>query len=199
MSTRSLAVREPLPEIPKLDGGIGRNANSLRSVDVVQGVQLQNTTLMREVALAFQALSIWTTEAWSGTGALCIPEDIKYLQLRRLVCAHYGEAGHRGKDTTMDSLRPARYWTRREMDVGSFINDCLNCVDSRGRGKVPRPFGETTHGTEVNSCLHFVYINIGNGVEKPQQVVEIRLNAESAVGGRQSDEQGTRAGGNPGG
>ncbi|CAM9221585.1 unnamed protein product [Laminaria digitata] len=33
-----------------------------------------------------------------------------------------------------------------------FVNDCLNSVDSRGwGGGIQRPFGETRHGTEVNS------------------------------------------------
>ncbi|CAM9831853.1 unnamed protein product [Laminaria digitata] len=33
-------------------------------------------------------------------------------------------------------------------------------ASTRGRGKIPRPFGETTHGTEENSCLRFDYLYI---------------------------------------
>ena len=57
-------------------------------------------------------------------------------------------------------------------ECGIFINDCLNCVDSRGGGKVPRPFGETTHGTEISSCSHFDYLRIGPGIEKMQHLTQ---------------------------
>ncbi|CAM9136518.1 unnamed protein product, partial [Laminaria digitata] len=99
--------------------------------------------------------------AVTSTGALLTPEDAKELQLRLLVCGHCGEAGHRGKEATMERLRPSCYWTHMEKGVCSFVDDCLNCVDSRRGGEIPRPFGETTHGTEVNSCLHFDYLYIG--------------------------------------
>ena len=61
--TRSQAVRTPLPEIPNMDGEIGRNASSRSSVDIFQGVQLQYTFFPAStIALAFLALSSWTAE-----------------------------------------------------------------------------------------------------------------------------------------
>lgn len=78
-----------------------------------------------------------------------------------MVSAHCGEAGHRGREATLARLRPVCYWTSMESDVASFIEDCPNCVDSEGGGKILRPFGETTHGTQVGGCLHFDYLYIG--------------------------------------
>ena len=40
----------------------------------------------------------------------------------------------------------------------TFIEDCLNCVDSKRGGEIPRPFGETTHGTKIGGCLHFDFL-----------------------------------------
>ena len=46
------------------------------------------------------------------------------------------------------------------------------CV-SQYTGKVPRPFGETTNGTEINSCLHFEHLYIGTGIVKVQQLTQV--------------------------
>ena len=115
--TRSLAVRAPFPEIPNLDGEIGRNANSLPSVDVIQGVQIQYTSLQADDGSGFPTssdlddgnlVSRRQRRVYSvRTGALWIPEDVKYLQLRLLVCAHCGKAGRRGKDAATDRRRHA--------------------------------------------------------------------------------------------
>ena len=117
-SARSLVVRAPLPEVPNLDGEIGRNANSLPSVDVIRGVQLQHVILPGDDGPVFPAsFELANADqvhrahdgvyAVSHSGALWIPDDAKDLQLRLLVCAHCGEAGHRGQKATMDRLRPA--------------------------------------------------------------------------------------------
>ena len=67
------------------------------------------------------------------------------------------------------------------------------------RGESPVPFGKTTHGTEVNSCLHFDYWYIGTGIEKFQQFSQTLINTGSTVGSlRNDDDQSTRAGGNSG-
>ena len=68
-------------------------------------------------------------------GNLWIPENANELKLRLLVSAHCGEAGHRGREASLARLRPSRFWSSIEADVASFIEDCLNCVDSKGGGK----------------------------------------------------------------
>ena len=72
-------------------------------------------------------------------------------------------------------------------------------MDSRGEGKVPRLFGETANGIEVNSCLQFDHLYTETGIETVQQIAHTRKNTGSTVGGsRSDDEQGTRGGGTPG-
>lgn len=111
VSTPSLTVLAPLPELPILEGDIGRNFISLPSVDIIRGVQLQFATTQGEDAHGFPASYILNNGtlvtrtgdgmyAISSTGALWIPEAAKYLQLHLMVCAHCGEAGHRGRAAT---------------------------------------------------------------------------------------------------
>lgn len=88
-------------------------------------------------------------------GNLCISKNANEQKLRLSVRTHCGEAGHRGREGTLARLRPVCYWSSMVSDVASFIEDFLNCVDSIGGGKTPRPFGETTHGTKNGGCLHF--------------------------------------------
>ncbi|CAN0274200.1 unnamed protein product, partial [Scytosiphon promiscuus] len=170
-SARSLTVRAPLPEFSSLEVEIGRNANSLPSVDAIRGVQLQYAALSGDDGPGRADDGVFVV---SSTGALWIPDDANELQLRLLVCAHCGEAGHRGREATMERLRPACYWTGMEKDVATFVTDCLNCVDSRGGGKMPRPFGETTHGTEVNSCLHFDFLYIGTDDDDTKYILVLK-------------------------
>ena len=181
MSTRALAVRAPLPELPNLDGEIGRNPNSLPSVDVVRGVQLQYATLQEGDGLAFHLFRVGRRkESWSSeqikASVQCPAQE--YCGFRRRPntsnCAYWsapilGRPGIAGRTPLWTGcVLPV---TGRELNrTGKFINDCLHCVDSGGGGKVPRPFGETTHRTEVNPCSPFYYLYIETGFEKVQQI-----------------------------
>ena len=41
-----------------------------------------------------------------------------------------------------------------------FVRPCLHCADTRS-GDVPRPLGETVHGTAPNEVVHFDYLYVG--------------------------------------
>lgn len=69
-----------------------------------------------------------------------------------------------------------------EKEVETIANHCLNCVDSRGGGNVPHPFGETTHGTNVNSCLNLDCLYDGTGIEKVQPLAKGRADERHEVG-----------------
>ena len=42
-----------------------------------------------------------------------------------------------------------------------FVRQCLHCVDSRAGDVIPRPLGETVHGTTPNEVVHFDYLYVG--------------------------------------
>lgn len=48
----------------------------------------------------------WKNQA----GAVCIPEDDTYIQLRRCVIAQTGQSGHRGRTYSESTLREAFFW-----------------------------------------------------------------------------------------
>lgn len=63
VSTRLLTKQTLLHQIPNIDGEIGRDANSLLSVDVMLGVQLQYATLQKGGGSGFPtSFSSWMTE-----------------------------------------------------------------------------------------------------------------------------------------
>ena len=206
VSTRSLAVRAPLPEAPNMDGETGRNANSPPSVDAFQGVQ-RMLPHRRTMAPAFQALSSWTTGAWPAeqtAGSIQCPSQER-CGFRRVPnisnCAYWpartvGRPGIAIRASSWPSCLlhvAGREWKRTWVRIS---NVCPNCVDSRGRGKIPRPVGVTTHGTEVNSCLHLYHIFIRSGILKIHQLAQTQADTGSTAGDRQSDgEHGIRAGG----
>ena len=43
-----------------------------------------------------------------------------------------------------------------------FVRQCLHCADSRAGDVVPRPLGETVHGTTPNEVVHFDYLYVGD-------------------------------------
>ena len=42
-----------------------------------------------------------------------------------------------------------------------FVRQCLHCADTRSGDAVPRPLGETVHGTAPNEVVHFDYLYVG--------------------------------------
>jgi hypothetical protein len=84
-----------------------------------------------------------------------IPAPEVHLQLRLLVVAHCGAAGHRTHTATRLALAEHFSWPTLEADVASFCQTCLHCVCTTGGKRVPRPLGTSLHSTKPNELLHF--------------------------------------------
>ena len=94
----------------------------------------------------------------NGRAVLCIPGGATQLQVRLMVCVHLKEAGHRGAVATLQRLSEYYCWFCMEEHVAKFVKQCLHCMDSKAGEKVPRPLGETVHGTSPGGVVHFDYL-----------------------------------------
>ena len=50
-----------------------------------------------------------------------------------------------------------------------FVRHCLHCADTRSGDVVPRPLGETFHGTAPNEVVHFGYLYVGESGPQASQ------------------------------
>ena len=50
-----------------------------------------------------------------------------------------------------------------------FVRQCLHCADTRSEDVVPRPLGETVHGTARNKVVHFDYLYVGESGPQASQ------------------------------
>ncbi|CAM9745453.1 unnamed protein product, partial [Sphacelaria rigidula] len=78
-----------------------------------------------------------------------------------MICAHMRDAGHRGVAATLVRLQEVCVWQGIETHVPAFVRQCLHCADSRVSDIVPRPLGETVHGTTPNEVVHFDFLYVG--------------------------------------
>ena len=91
-----------------------------------------------------------------GRDVLWIPEHAKEMQTRLMVCASMKDARHRGVVATLQRLQGYWCWFRTEIHVTEFVKQCLECMDSKAGEEVPRPLGETVHGTRPDKvCSAF--------------------------------------------
>ena len=97
----------------------------------------------------------------AGGDVLWIPPQAKELQTRLMVCAHMKGAGHRGVVATLQRLQEYCCWYRMEAQVAEFVRQCLHCVDSKAGEMIPRPLGETVHGTRPGEVMHFDSLYVG--------------------------------------
>ena len=97
-----------------------------------------------------------------GRDVLWIPEQAKEMQTRLMVCAHMKDAGHRGVAVTLQRLQGYCCWFRMEVHVTEFVKQYLHCMDSKAGEKIPRPLGETVHGTRLGEVLHFDFLYVGD-------------------------------------
>ena len=96
-----------------------------------------------------------------GRNVLWIPDSDQQLQVRLMICAHMRDAGHRGVAATLVRLQEFCVWSGMESHVRDFVGQCLHCADTRSGDVVPRPLGETVHGTAPNEVVHFDYLYVG--------------------------------------
>ena len=95
-----------------------------------------------------------------GRHVLWIPDSDKQLQVR-MICVHMRDAGHRGVAATLVRLQVFCVWSGMEAQMREFVRKCLHCADTRSGDVVPRPLGETVHGTAPNEVVHFDYLYVG--------------------------------------
>ena len=81
---------------------------------------------------------------------LWIPDSDKQLQVRLMIWAHARDAEHRGVAATLVRLQEFCVWSGIEAQMREFVRQCLHCADTRSEDVVPRPLGETVHGTAPN-------------------------------------------------
>ena len=84
----------------------------------------------------------------------------KQLQVRLMICAHMRDAGHRGVAATLVRLQEVCIWSGMEAQMPEFVRQCLYCADTRSGEVVPRPLGETVHGTTPNEVVDFDYLHV---------------------------------------
>ena len=100
------------------------------------------------------------------------PDDPMYidrgdeeLQLRLIICAHCGPAGHRGKKATENALKEFYHWVGMTEMINDFIDACIVCYATLGGHKIPRPLGSQMHGTRPNMLLHMDYVYLSKSTE----------------------------------
>lgn len=94
------------------------------------------------------------------TNAVWIPRTDASLRLRLLVIAHHDTAGHRGMQSTTNSLTTEFFWEGLRQDVEDFCRKCLFCLQKQGGRVVPRPLGTQMHADGPNQVLHLDYIQL---------------------------------------
>jgi len=94
-------------------------------------------------------------------GIVWIPSESSNIQLRFLIIAHCGSAGHRGQHATNGALASRFYWKDMRKDVDEFLRQCLHCLPGSGGDIVPRPFGATARPTFTNEIIDFDYLYLG--------------------------------------
>ena len=104
-----------------------------------------------------------------GRHVLWIPDSDKQLQVRLMICAHMRDAGHRGVAATLVRLQEFCVWSGMEAQMREFVRQCLHCADTRSGDVVPRPLGETVHGTAPNEVEHFDYLYVGESGPQASQ------------------------------
>ena len=94
-------------------------------------------------------------------GVIWVPPDADQLQLRLIIIAHCGSAGHRGKHATLAALSSRFFWSGMRADIDEFLRQCLHCLPGKGGDVIQRPFGLTATPTKANEIIDFDYLYIG--------------------------------------
>ena len=58
-----------------------------------------------------------------------------------------------------------------ESYVREFVRQCLHCVDTRAGEIVPRPYGETVHGTAPGEVVRFDCLHVGSSGPEGNEVL----------------------------
>lgn len=94
-------------------------------------------------------------------GRVWLPINADDMKLKLLTIAHCGPSGHRGAESTHESIRTHFTWMGLRRDTSDFVSACLFCVLSKTGAKIPRPLSLTLHASRPNEVLHFDYLYLG--------------------------------------
>jgi hypothetical protein len=92
-------------------------------------------------------------------GRVWIPDSQLDLQQRLCVVAHAGAGGHRGIQTTTDTIKERFVWSTVDTDVKRFVQECLQCLSVNGV-KEPRPLAATLRASKPNELIHFDFLTL---------------------------------------
>ena len=94
-----------------------------------------------------------------------VPTEATNLQIRLVVIAHCGSAGHRGVQATLNALTERFTWKGITKTVQNFCKECLHCCVLRGGAVVPRTLGTATHASKPNKVIHFDFLHMSDLVD----------------------------------
>ncbi len=103
-----------------------------------------------------------------------IPNEAEQLQLRLLVAAHCGTAGHRGAKSTAHALRERFTWSTLDADAAALVANCIHCIMAKTGQKIPRPLSATLHATLPNQVIHFDFLYMGPGTDKAKYILVVK-------------------------
>lgn len=80
--------------------------------------------------------------------------------MRLGVIAYTRSAGHRSAAATKDAILHEFRWAAMSEDVDLFVSSCIQCLSTKGGGKLARPCRPTLLGTKLNVLVKFDYIKL---------------------------------------
>jgi hypothetical protein len=98
---------------------------TLEEIKQLQDVAVQERS---QLLLTQRGDDVWITES----GIVWVPQDAARMQVRLCVVAHFGIAGHRGVETTLQRLKLRFWWHSMAKDDKFFVARCLHCASAQG-------------------------------------------------------------------
>lgn len=83
-----------------------------------------------------------------------IPSDADLIKLRISIAAHTGMAGHRGYNTTNETITKHFWWSKIDEDVKEFVYSFLHCLATNPGKVIQRPLVNALHASKPNEMLH---------------------------------------------
>lgn len=114
-------------------------------------------------------------------GKIWIPSSDSELQMKLIVVAHCGKAGHRGSDSTLSAVQSMFVWKEMRQDVEMFVRNCIHCMIGKGGNRIPRPYSCSVHAMKPNEVLHFDYLYMGASSKGLKYVLVLKDDLSSYV------------------
>ena len=89
--------------------------------------------------------------------SLWVPERDHSLQIRLMIAAHTGSAGHRGFEPTISTITKYFKWKSVREFIKKLLNRCIHCLSTSDGEIIQRLLGNTLHHSKPNLIIHFDY------------------------------------------